>query len=150
MNIVNKDSKNTFTRMCIGEAIIKLLKNTDFDKIRITSVAKCAGVSRITFYKYYESIHDALCDYLNIIIIEYLEECANNPENGSFLDYSHILLHLNSLTGIRIIFLLFQDVDFILFLLTVLIILCLNILRILRITLSTDYTVTLADCLIHF
>ena len=130
MNIVNKDSKNTFTRMCIGEAIIKLLKDTDFDKIRITSVAKCAGVSRITFYKYYESIHDALCDYLNIIIIEYLEECAN--------------------TGIRIIFLLFQDVDFILFLLTVLIILCLNILRILRITLSTDYTVTLADCLIHF
>ena len=49
MNIVNKDSKNTFTRMCIGEAIIKLLKDTDFDKIRITSVAKCAGVSRITF-----------------------------------------------------------------------------------------------------
>ena len=78
MNIVNKDSKNTFTRMCIGEAIIKLLKDTDFDKIRITSVAKCAGVSRITFYKYYESIHDALCDYLNIIIIEYLEECANH------------------------------------------------------------------------
>ena len=139
MNIVNKDSKNTFTRMCIGEAIIKLLKDTDFDKIRITSVAKCAGVSRITFYKYYESIHDALCDYLNIIIIEYLEECANNPENGSFLDYSHILFAL-----------LFQDVDLILFLLTVLIILCLNILRILRITLSTDYTVTLADCLIHF
>lgn len=94
MNIVNKDSKNTFTRMCICEAIIKLLKNTDFDKIRITSVAKCAGVSRITFYKYYESIHDALCDYLNIIIIEYLEECANNPENGSFLDYSHILFAL--------------------------------------------------------
>ena len=25
MNIVNKDSKNTFTRMCIGEAIIKTL-----------------------------------------------------------------------------------------------------------------------------
>ena len=94
MNIVNKDSKNTFTRMCIGEAVIRLLKNTDFDKIRITSVAKCAGVSRITFYKYYQSIHDALCDYLNIIIIEYLEECARNPESGSFLDYSHILFAL--------------------------------------------------------
>ena len=94
MNIVNKDSKNTFTRMCIGEAVIRLLKDTDFDKIRITSVAKCAGVSRITFYKYYQSIHDALCDYLNIIIIEYLEECAKNPENGSFLDYSHILFAL--------------------------------------------------------
>ena len=130
MNIVNKDSKNTFTRMCIGEAVIRLLKDTDFDKIRITSVAKCAGVSRITFYKYYQSIHDALCDYLNII-------------HTSFL-------HLNSLTGIRIIFLLFRDVDFILFWLTALIILCLNILQILRITLSTDYTVTLADCLMHF
>ena len=108
MNIVNKDSKNTFTRMCIGEAIIKLLKDTDFDKIRITSVAKCAGVSRITFYKYYESIHDALCDYLNIIIIEYLEECANHLDKQTgqhqnertlneilfFLDYSHILFAL--------------------------------------------------------
>ena len=97
MNIVNKDSKNTFTRMCIGEAIIKLLKDTNFDKIRITSVAKCAGVSRITFYKYYESIHDALCDYLNIIIIEYLEECANNPENGCDCDAGEIARTLEEL-----------------------------------------------------
>lgn len=115
MNIVNKDSKNTFTRMCIGEAIIKLLKDTDFDKIRITSVAKCAGVSRITFYKYYESIHDALCDYLNIIIIEYLKNVPTTLKTGAFLIIPTFFLHLNSLTGIRIIFLLFQDVDFILF-----------------------------------
>ena len=36
MNIVNKDSKNTFTRMCIGEAVIKLLKEDLYhlDKIQ--------------------------------------------------------------------------------------------------------------------
>lgn len=50
MNIVNKDSKNTFTRMCIGEAVIRLLKDTDFDKIRITSVAKCAGVDEAAHF----------------------------------------------------------------------------------------------------
>ena len=65
-------------------------------------------------------------------------------KTGAFWIIPTFFLHLNSLTGIRIIFSLFQDVDFILFLLTVLIILCLNILQILRITLSTDYTVTLA------
>ena len=75
MNIVNKDSKNTFTRMCIGEAIIKLLKDTDFDKIRITSVAKCAGVSRITFYKYYESI--------SVIILSYVSRVSPYFESSS-------------------------------------------------------------------
>lgn len=35
MNIVNKDSKNTFTRMCIGEAIIKLLKDTDLIRFEL-------------------------------------------------------------------------------------------------------------------
>ena len=96
MNIVNKDSKNTFTRMCIGEAIIKLLKDTDFDKIRITSVAKCAGVSRITFYKYYAleffnrykdyfltlsrcGLHSILINSIN----NFMSEHFTNPKNYS-------------------------------------------------------------------
>lgn len=109
MNIVIKDSKNIFTRMCIGEAVIKLLGNTSYDKIRITSVARRAGVSRMTFYKYYETIHDALCDYLGIIIGEYLDECAKNPENGSFLDYSHILFALEFFNKYKNFFLTLSD-----------------------------------------
>lgn len=99
------DTKNTFTRMCIGEAVIRLLKNNNYDKIRVTAVARTAGVSRMTFYKYYETIYDALTDYLSIIISEYLDECSRNPDKGSFLDYSHILFALEFFNNYRVFFL---------------------------------------------
>lgn len=116
MNIVNKDSKNTFTRMCIGEAVIRLLKDTDFDKIRITSVAKCAGVSRIKLFT--NIINQSMMHYATILILLQLNIWKNvtaTLKAGAFLIIHTSFLHLNSLTGIRIIFLLFRDVDFILF-----------------------------------
>ena len=99
------NSKNVFTRMCIGEAVVKLLKKMPYDKLRITAVARKAGVSRMTFYKYYETIYDALTDYLNIIIIEYIDACKNNSKNGSFRDSGSILFALNFFDRYREFFL---------------------------------------------
>ena len=63
--------KTKFTRMCITEAIISLMKNTEFSKIRISAVVKKAGVSRMTFYNYDDSLYSALTDSLNILINQY-------------------------------------------------------------------------------
>ena len=87
--------KTTFTRMCITEAIISLMKNTDFSKIRISAVVKRAGISRMTFYNYYDSLYSALSDYLNILINEYLHESENKPEIGSHLEHSRIVFSLH-------------------------------------------------------
>ena len=87
--------KTKFTRMCIAEAIISLMKNTEFSKIRISAVVKRAGVSRMTFYNYYDSLYSALADYLNILINEYMHESENDPEIGSHLDHSRIVFSLH-------------------------------------------------------
>ena len=49
-----KYTKRTrFTRQCIGEAIIALVYKKDFDSITISDIVKTAGVSRMTFYHYF-------------------------------------------------------------------------------------------------
>lgn len=88
------NTRTKFTRMCIAEAIIELMQKTELDQIRISAVSKKAGVSRMTFYHYYDSLHAALTDYLQEIIAEFLEECGSNSNIGTFLDYSHILFSL--------------------------------------------------------
>ena len=84
------DTKNTFTRMCIGEAVIRLLKNNNYDKIRVTAIARTAGVSRMTFYHYYETKEDALSDYFHEIVAGYIRECRTE-KIGRFHDRSSIV-----------------------------------------------------------
>ncbi|MDD2959378.1 MAG: TetR/AcrR family transcriptional regulator [Lachnospiraceae bacterium] len=91
---VYTNKKTQFTRMCISEAILELMQHMELKEIKISAVVKRAGVARMTFYNYYDSIYSALTDYLQIVISEYLEECAQNPNAGAFLDYSHILFSL--------------------------------------------------------
>lgn len=91
----NKTKRNRFTRMCIGEAIIDLMKTMEYDKIKVLDIAKRSGISRMTFYHYYESKLAALTDYLNEIILHYLRESRKTPNVGKFQEYEHILFSLN-------------------------------------------------------
>lgn len=86
--------KTIFTRMCISEAIIDLMGKKPFDKITVSEVVKRAGVARMTFYNYYHSTYEALSDYLQILIKEYIAEGESNPEIGGNRTYSHILFSL--------------------------------------------------------
>lgn len=96
MNIISKQNNKTkFTRMCISEAILKLLKANPLDKISVTNIIKKAGIARMTFYRYYDSSHAALKDYLQIIISEYIEECGKVQDIADYLQYKHILFSLN-------------------------------------------------------
>lgn len=94
-----KNTKTEFTRMCIAEAIIELLQDTEIDKIRISSVIQKAGVSRRTFYNHYASIYDALADYIEIIVALYIEETEHTENIGSYLEYEHILHALHFFDG---------------------------------------------------
>lgn len=88
---VNTKQKSEFTRRCIGEAIVKSLKTTPYNKLSISDISKLAGVSRTTFYTYYTTPYSSLEDYLNIIVAEYLSntELLNNKRN--YMDSSHIV-----------------------------------------------------------
>lgn len=89
-----KTERSRFTRMCIGEAIVELMTQTNIDKLSISAIAKKAGVSRMTFYYYYESIQEALTDYMKEIVIAYLDARKNTPGLGNFQEYSHLVFAL--------------------------------------------------------
>ena len=66
------NKRTRFTRMCIGEAVFVLMDKKEYEKIKISDIVKTAGVSRMTFYHYYETKEDALSDYFHEIVAGYI------------------------------------------------------------------------------
>lgn len=82
--------RNQPIRMCIGDALIHLMETKPLGEIKITEIAAAAHISRMTFYKYYESKANVLKDYLYEIVHSYIEDVKSTPEVGGFHDYTHI------------------------------------------------------------
>ena len=71
--------------MCIGEAVFDLMNKKEYEKIKISDIVKRAGVSRMTFYHYYETKEDALTDFFHEIVAGYVRDRVKHPdENGEF------------------------------------------------------------------
>lgn len=82
--------RNRFTRQCIGEAIIALTYQNDFEAVTISDIVKKAGVSRMTFYHYFRNKTDALDNYLQEILNGYLEECQGDITPAMLRQKDHI------------------------------------------------------------
>ncbi|MBQ1566344.1 MAG: TetR/AcrR family transcriptional regulator [Erysipelotrichaceae bacterium] len=96
--VVNNRKKET--RTAITEAILdELERKKDFTKIKITDVIKIAGVSRMTFYRYYENLYDALCDYLDMIVNGYMIEGGELRDLSVFMKLEHIEFSLKYFDG---------------------------------------------------
>lgn len=104
MEIIRTE-KTRFTRMCIGEAVIELLKTNPLKQLRISAVVHKAGVSRMTFYKHYVSLQSALEDYLHMIIADYLQQGMADMTQHVFLTYEHILFSMKYFDRYRDFFL---------------------------------------------
>ena len=63
-------------KLYIVEALCALMKNTSFQDISITAVTKKAGVSRMSFYRNFESKEDVISYYIDYMMKAYL---ANSP-----------------------------------------------------------------------
>lgn len=87
----NYTERNRFTRMCIGQALITLLDEKEFGKIRVQEIADRAGVSRMTYYQYYHDKIEVLNDYLEDIISQYLKISQHRELVGEIGDYDHVL-----------------------------------------------------------
>ena len=84
------NKRTRFTRMCIGEAVFVLMDKKEYEKIKISDIVKTAGVSRMTFYHYYETKEDALSDYFQRIVAGYIRECRTE-KIGRFHNRSSIV-----------------------------------------------------------
>ena len=63
-----KQEANEFVKECITTALLKMLKEQDFSDITITDLVKKAGVSRISFYRNYESKEDVLRKHIHLLL----------------------------------------------------------------------------------
>ena len=50
-----KKNQTAFMKLCLADALIKLMKTQDFDTIGVNSICKEAGIGRTTFYRYFEN-----------------------------------------------------------------------------------------------
>jgi AcrR family transcriptional regulator len=73
-------NRSRFTRQCIGEALIELLKTNNIEAITVSDIVKKTGISRMTYYHYYHSKLEVLHDYLNEIISDYFNYYENWKE----------------------------------------------------------------------
>ncbi|MBQ9823071.1 MAG: TetR/AcrR family transcriptional regulator [Solobacterium sp.] len=89
------NSRTVPTRMAIGNAILDELEKKEFAQIKVMDVIRTAKVSRMSFYRYYENLYDALCDYLNIVVNGYMIEGGEINDPGVFMHLEHIEFSLN-------------------------------------------------------
>ena len=96
-----KTQRNRFTRMCMGDALVNIMQQKAYDKISVSDIVKKAGVSRMTYYNYYETKDELVKDYIEEITSLYLEEEKNNlKEKNNIMDYVHILFLIKLSVGL--------------------------------------------------
>ena len=72
----SNEESNKITKSSLQTALIYLMNKKDFDKITITELVKKAGVSRMAFYRNYNSKEDILeklkVEFINILKVLFI------------------------------------------------------------------------------
>jgi len=79
----------TLVKKCIVDALTQLMQEKDFDKISVTELCDRAGVSRMTYYRYFETKNDVIKEHLKYIAQKFQKDFQNwkekNTTNGKVL-----------------------------------------------------------------
>ena len=59
---------------CLLTALLQLMKDKDLDRITVTELSKRAGISRMTYYRYFDSISDILSEKLRSLFESFVQE----------------------------------------------------------------------------
>ena len=77
--------KQQLTKSAIRESFLKLLAQKTFDKITVKSIVEDCGLTRNTFYYYYEDTYDILDDILTQEILKYTKLSENGVSSGDII-----------------------------------------------------------------
>ena len=80
LRLSNAES-NRITKECLQIALMKLMGEKDFEKISITEITKCAGVSRTAFYRNYDSKEAIIEDACRDVFIKLRKSLEQNNLN---------------------------------------------------------------------
>lgn len=76
---LSNNRANQITRESICTAMIKLMETKEFDQITISEIVRCAGVSRPSFYRNYDSKEDIIIE-IEKGVLQYFEETFRTEE----------------------------------------------------------------------
>ncbi|MBQ9886342.1 MAG: TetR/AcrR family transcriptional regulator [Lachnospiraceae bacterium] len=74
----------------IAEALVRLLKKKNIESISVTEICRMAGVSRMTYYRYFDTKQSILNYYMHEIIEEYLLDNENADSRVDLHDINRI------------------------------------------------------------
>lgn len=77
-------SQNKLTKECIFTALMILMERKTLNEISITELTTKAGVSRMSYYRNYNSKEDIITNYMDEIFEEYLAEILSLKRTDKF------------------------------------------------------------------
>ncbi|MGN0341789.1 MAG: TetR/AcrR family transcriptional regulator [Roseburia sp.] len=93
--------------VCIAQAMLAMMEHTPIDEIRIKDLIRKAGVSRMSYYRYFSGKTDVLKFYLDYVLEEYFES-IDGKDGSVFQSYEHVLDALQFFYRYREVFLCLQ------------------------------------------
>ena len=51
---MKKENSTKFLKLCLADALLKMMETQNYDSINITAVCEQAGVGRTTYYRYFD------------------------------------------------------------------------------------------------
>ena len=82
-----KIKREALVSVYITEALLLLLKKKEYKDISITEICKKAGVSRISFYRNFESKEDILLKKIQNVTDSFLKESAISYKSDTIISY---------------------------------------------------------------
>jgi len=75
-----KNEAHELVLQCLTQALLQLMEKKPFSEIKISELCERAGVSRISFYRNFNSMPEILINYLSSCTDDWWEEFAKKPQ----------------------------------------------------------------------
>lgn len=96
VSAMNNEKRNLWSRKQLTNALVKLLKKKELQKISVSELCEEAGVGRVTYYRNYSDMEEIVLDYLLEINKEWTVDAVKDeiPFNEKFrLIFKHFENH---------------------------------------------------------
>ncbi|MDO5425914.1 MAG: TetR/AcrR family transcriptional regulator [Eubacteriales bacterium] len=101
MNQKRKNTANLFAKECIVSALLQLIYEKPLSAISVSELCRRAGVSRMTFYRNYDSKEDIFLKQLEELFAEYRGDEEEKGKSGMYYDRKHMLHYFTYLSQYR-------------------------------------------------
>ncbi len=84
-------ARQTLAKECITTALIELMKVKKYSEISVTDIAEKSGMSRMTYYRNYQSKDDIIIQYINGVASDIHELILRTGVNSDVYTYYKML-----------------------------------------------------------